>query len=188
VQLELRRQWQQYVDWVGQPPAVVNGHHHVHVFPLVREVLTELLSQQQPRPYLRRVREPWTTIRRIPGCRGKRLFLNQLGTSAAGLAQRHLLPGNDWLLGLNGTHCLARPDCLRSVPGQVVELMCHPGLLDPSLLGRDAVCVPALEKRAQEMSCLADPRFLQACRLAGFTLVTPRAILPVRPERKAHAA
>lgn len=190
---ELRQQWQQYIDWVGHPPSVVNGHHHVHVLPMVRDVLTELLAEQSPPPYLRRVREPLTMIASVSGSRGKRLFLNRLGQRAASRGGQHQrFPGNDWLLGLTGSRTLADlrlfERWLRSLPEQTVELMCHPGQVDPALLGRDAADEQGLQERALEMAYLSHPDFVSVCRQAQFTLTAPEAVRSAGSERKANVA
>src|SRR5439155_6013740 len=59
---ELRAQWQRFVALVGQPPTVVNSHHHVQVFSPIGKALHKLLREQRPIPYLRRVQEPVRTL------------------------------------------------------------------------------------------------------------------------------
>ena len=57
VRAEFRAQYGRFHDLVGRPPSVVNSHHHIQVFAPIGKILCEVLSRQQPRPYLRHVRE-----------------------------------------------------------------------------------------------------------------------------------
>src|SRR5207245_4026087 len=127
-----------YHDMLGQFPAVVNAHHHVQVFPRVGVVLRRILGRTSPLPYLRRVREPWYTIARVPGARAKRVFLSLLGRQQARRQQRQGFAGNDWLAGITDPFWVADPAFLLRwlslIPGTVVELTCHPGYLDMTLI------------------------------------------------------
>ena len=63
---------------------------------------------------------------------------------------------------------------LPRLPGRVVELACHPGYWDETLIGRD--CVPSdgkAQRRVDELQRMNEPDFSAACRRAGFTLVAP---------------
>ncbi len=97
---ELTAQWQRFLALVGRPPLNVNGHKHVHVFPVVRGALMELLARQASVPYLRRLREPLATLWRVPGARIKRLFLSTMGRWASWSQRGWTAPCNDWLIGV----------------------------------------------------------------------------------------
>lgn len=162
IRAELRAQYARFLDLVGRPPPVVNAHHHLHVFPAVGALLRGVLAAQVPRPYLRRVVEPWVAVARIPGGRLKRLALSWLGRSAARAQARAGFPGSDWIATLAGP--------LPPRYGRVVELVCHPGQPDPTLTGRDALFSDA---RVREYRLLADDAFAAACRDAGLAIVPP---------------
>jgi predicted glycoside hydrolase/deacetylase ChbG (UPF0249 family) len=178
VAVELHAQYTRYYELIGHPPTVVNTHHHVQIFEPVGAVLRDLLARQAVRPYVRRVREPWHTLVCVPGARGKRTFLSALGRRDARRQARAGLPGNDWLAGVTDPECVTDERFLvrwlRRMPGRVVELTCHPGFLDPTLLGRD--CTPGdgqLQRRVCELDLLQQPSFRDACRRAGLTLAAP---------------
>ena len=60
------------------------------------------------------------------------------------------------------------------VPGRVVELVCHPGFVYQTLLGRD--CVPGdglMQWRVDELTLLDRPDFAAAAAAAGFALRSP---------------
>jgi predicted glycoside hydrolase/deacetylase ChbG (UPF0249 family) len=193
VEAELRAQYERCHDLLGRPPALVNAHHHVQVFGPVSRILRRILRQLAPLPYLRRIREPWHTLVRIPGARTKRGFLSLLGRGQARRQQRSGFPGNDWLAGVTDPSWVADPAFLvrwlTQMPGKVVELTCHPGYLDMSLVDRDCTLQDGhLQRRIHELHLLRQPSFHEACRRAGFTLIRPSELSKLHPYAAAHAA
>jgi len=175
IQAELRAQLTRYLDLVGQPPELVNGHHHIHIFPPVGAAVRTLLAEQRWRPYVRRVREPWRTLGRVPGARGKRIFLAAVGKQEARLLDRHGFPGNDWLAGVSSpdrpVHATRLAQWLRQLPGTTIELVCHPGHADRTLRGRDFL--PSAEAATWRMGELArcrETNWQHAISLAGFEI------------------
>jgi predicted glycoside hydrolase/deacetylase ChbG (UPF0249 family) len=176
IDIELKAQYQRFRDLVGYAPRVVNSHHHVQIFAPVGAILRQTLGQERPLPYLRRIREPWRTLTRVPGARLKRAFLSTLGWREARRQAEAGFPGNDSLAGVTDPHYVADPAFLArwlaQVPGHAVELTCHPGYRDPTLIDRD--CKegdPQLERRPREFDLLQHPSFLEARHRAGFKLV-----------------
>jgi predicted glycoside hydrolase/deacetylase ChbG (UPF0249 family) len=191
IEAELRAQWRRFVELIGRPPVIVNGHHHIHIFPRVGGVLRRVLAGQHPLPFLRRVREPRGSLLGIAGARGKRAFLSTLGCRAGHRQMKAGIPGNDWLVGLGSPAPLGEERLLRwisKVPGTVVELTCHPGYPDETLPGRDLVRHEELHFRLTEMQFLGGPAFREAWQRAGFALVAPREIAAYFRERAGHAA
>jgi predicted glycoside hydrolase/deacetylase ChbG (UPF0249 family) len=190
---ELRAQWRRFHDLVGHSPTVVNTHHHIQVFPPVGQLLQDLLACQEELPYLRRVREPWRLLLRVPGARFKRAVLSWWGRSDARRQEQRGFPGNQWLAGVTDPPCLKDPEFLarwlRHLPGQVVELTCHPGYADPTLLGRDATATNGqMERRPDEWNLLFHVHFEEACALAGFQRIAPSQLRAFYPSRQCHAA
>jgi hypothetical protein len=193
IQAELSAQYRRFLELVGQPPASINAHHHVQVFPPIGGLLEQLLKQQRPLPYYRRVREPWKMLAQIPGGRGKRTLLSLLGRWSARHQVRAGFPGNDWLAGITNPPCVADPDFLarwlRHIPGQVVELTCHPGYRDATLIGRDCEAGdPQWLRREREHHLLRHASFGEACRQAGFVLISPGKVAEPSAQGGAHAA
>jgi predicted glycoside hydrolase/deacetylase ChbG (UPF0249 family) len=98
------------------------------------------------------------------------------------LQEANGFPGNDWLAGISQPDWAAEPDFfvqwLRAMPGDVVELMCHPGRLDPTLVGRDCTERDGLQQqRVNELRWLRDPSFQEAVAAAGFRLMAPAALI-----------
>jgi predicted glycoside hydrolase/deacetylase ChbG (UPF0249 family) len=185
IELELRLQLRRFRELVGHAPVFVNTHQHVALFSPIGEILLRILSELPMRPYVRRVREPWPVLRKLPGARVKRAFLGWLGRRLSRIQEAHGFPGNDWMAGIAKPECALDPDFfvnwLTSMPGDVVELMCHPGRLDGTLVGRDCTNDDGLmEQRVNEMRWLRDPSFLQAADDAGFRLVSPSELIGTR--------
>src|SRR5205814_1036075 len=148
---------------------VVNSHHHVQVFQPMGAILIRLLATCRPVPYVRRIREPWQTLLAVPGARCKRLLLTALGRGGARAQRQAALPGNEWLAGITDPHWVGDPDFvvrwLARMPGKVVELTCHPGHEDTSLIGRDCTVGDGqVLRRVQEFRLLQDASFAAACR------------------------
>jgi hypothetical protein len=131
------------------------------------------------------VQEPWSVVRDVPGTRFKRVFLGWLGRRLSRLQEAHGFPGNDWLAGITNPAGVDDPEFfvkwLRAMPGQVVELMCHPGRFDPTLIGRDCTDTDGLlQQRVNELRWLRDPSFLDAVDDAGFQLVSPSEFIEAK--------
>ncbi len=193
IEAELRAQLSRYQELVGRPPSVVNSHHHVQVFAPIGAILRQLLQQQHPLPYVRRIHEPMPSLIHVPGARGKRLFLSSFGRRDAWHLEQAGFPGNDWLAGITDPPCVADPNFLVRwltwMPGEVVELTCHPGYLDATLIGRDCTADDGqLQRRVGECQLLQDRRFLEACHRARLTLVAPSELRTLRSPGGAHAA
>jgi predicted glycoside hydrolase/deacetylase ChbG (UPF0249 family) len=192
IEAELQAQYDAFVDLVGAPPDFVNTHQHVGLFPPVGEMLVWVLRRREYAGYVRRVREPWALLRQVPGARLKRAVLNHLGRRQSGIQARAGFPGNDWLAGITDPPWVRDPQFfarwLACVPGRVVELMCHPGYPDPTVLGRD--CEPGdglLQRRVDEFALLDRPAFAAAVAAAGFEPARPSRWLPTE-ETYARAA
>jgi predicted glycoside hydrolase/deacetylase ChbG (UPF0249 family) len=194
IEIELNAQYDRFLELLGHWPAVVNSHQHVALFPPVGSILRHVLrSRGAPLPYVRRVQEPWTMLARIPGARKKRTLLTLLGR----VESRHQVgdgfPGNEWLAGITDPQWVSDPGFfarwLALMPGRIVELACHPGRRDETLIGRDCTENDGLvQRRVDELHLLQQPNVLEVCRQAGFSLVSPSQLLAHQTGRLADAA
>jgi predicted glycoside hydrolase/deacetylase ChbG (UPF0249 family) len=188
---ELRAQHKRFIELVGQSPTIVNSHHHVQVFEPVGVILLRILTEQRRRPYLRRIREPRSTLWHVPGAKIKRAVLTALGIKLA--RRQRTLPGNDELVGITNPPFVADPkfwqQWLENSRARVVELTCHPGHTDLSLVGRDCTIADGqLERRVHEFHLLHDAGFLEICRRQGFSLVSASQLTASRRMPLSHAA
>jgi predicted glycoside hydrolase/deacetylase ChbG (UPF0249 family) len=188
---ELRAQYQRFIHLMGRPPVNINGHHHVHIFGPVWRALHAIIQHQHPRPYVRRVREPWRTLWRVPGIRIKRWLLSHWGSRAATWQSNAGYPGADWLAGITDPPYVEAADFfprwVTSVPGELVELCCHPGHDDVTLLGRDATATNGQrDRRVHEWYRLQGANFWDATIAAGMTFIPAQQLL--HEELKLHRA
>ena len=180
VRAEWQAQYRRFVELVGRPPALVNSHQHTSLFPPCDRALLDVLSKAGVRPYVRRVVEPIGALVRVPGARVKRVTLTTLGVRSARRARAAGFPGCDWLAGVTDPAFVADPRFwerwLAVLPKTgSVEVGCHPGYRDPTLVGRDCDGGTGLDRRTHEFQLLQSPGFRDTCERVG--------LVPVRPSR-----
>jgi predicted glycoside hydrolase/deacetylase ChbG (UPF0249 family) len=148
VRTSLQQQLDRFESSMNRAPDFVDGHQHIHVFPQIREVVSEVLIQryQTHKPYLRRVSPAiWNHDAPI-----KALVLRLLARNAAGEAAAagfklpaafaglySLSPAADF-----GSYMRA---WMTSAPSGTL-VMCHPGLAGDKT--EDAIA----EARAKEIT------------------------------------
>lgn len=163
VRREIAAQLEAFEQAVGHAPAHVDGHQHVHQFPVVREALIAELLERYPhkRPWLRRTRRPAG----LPGF--KPWMIERLGCEALSEAARaHGFAQNESLLGVYGFDGDASRYADRlahwlAIARDADLLMCHAG-------GDATVPDPILGARRNEWQVLAGPAFgnlLARCRV-----------------------
>lgn len=192
---ELTAQYDRFLDLVERPPTIINSHQHVSLFHPVGPILADVLRHQKPLPYVRRVRESLWMLARIPGARLKRGFLSLLGKPQAHQLSEHGFPGNDCLAGITNPRWVRDPyffiRWLSAIQGETIELACHPGYWDSTLIGRDCEANDGLlQRRVDEFFLLQQPGFLEAVERAGFELMAPRELFcsTEKRQRQSHAA
>jgi predicted glycoside hydrolase/deacetylase ChbG (UPF0249 family) len=178
VRAEWIAQYRRFVELVGEPPALVNSHQHVGLFPPCDTPLLEVLDEFRARPYLRRVTERVRTLVGVPGARLKRTALTLMGRRAANRAAARGFVGCDWLVGVTDPAWVASPRfwerwLTRVGPTGSVEVCCHPGHEDPTLVGRDCDAGAGVLRRPRELALLRDPSFRAACDRAGLAPMRP---------------
>lgn len=179
---ELTAQCERYGELVGALPRLVNSHQHVAAFGPVGAALLEVLDQKKARPFIRRIGEPAATLWRVPGARCKRLILSWHGRSLARLCRERGYPGCDVMIGITNPSNVFDDSYfarwLDTTPGERVELMCHPGHEDATLIGRDCPAGIGIQRRVREMELMQRPDFLASLRLAGFRVATIDDFVP----------
>lgn len=180
---EVRAEWAaqlaRFQTLVGHPPRIVAAHHHLHIFPPLGSILLDILEKFRPRPYVRRVVEPRAQLTGLPGARIKRSLLALLGRGQASVQRRRGFPGNDSLIGITDASSFDDSSffvrCLRQARGEQVELVCHPGREDATLIGREDTPSLPRARRLWEWQQLRHARFRAGVHQNGFTIVPPTA-------------
>lgn len=170
---EIGRQIDAFEEAFGAAPAFVDGHQHVHVLPVIRPALIELLKGRgyAGRVWLRDPSDKATAILRRPIGRNKALIVKSL---ARGFARSARAAGFQMNKGFSG---FAPLDLSVPVAGVFEEafsrlgshplVMCHPGYVDDELRALD----PALDSRVEELNYLKSEVFPGLLERRGLRLV-----------------
>jgi hypothetical protein len=138
---EIERQIESFSRVLGRGPDFIDGHQHVHLLPGVREPV--LAAAKKTGAYLRVSDEPLGAILGTRVAAGKSLFLSLMARPMARLVARGGIRRNS---GFRGARSFAERESFRALFQRMIEgspagtiVMCHPGLVDAALAGRDSV-------------------------------------------------
>lgn len=170
---EIGRQIDAFEETFGESPAFIDGHQHVHVLPVVRPALIQILKAKgyAGRVWLRDPSDKATAILRRPIGRNKALIVKSL---ARGFARNAHAAGFQTNKGFSGfapldlsvpTASIFEEALAHLGPSPVV--MCHPGYVDDELRALD----PALESRVEELTYLKSDAFQDLLEQRGLRLV-----------------
>ncbi|MEO0318130.1 MAG: hypothetical protein RL404_1807 [Pseudomonadota bacterium] len=171
------RQVEAFVRHYDRLPDYLDGHQHVHAFPVVRDAVMEIIDQcwqgQTVRPWLR-------VPERLTGDDAAfKAFVLRASTRGFGaLAESHGLRTTP---AFGGLYSLQPDDgfegrmkrWLRESPDGTL-IMCHPGLTNREAPDASDPIAPA---RAVEYAYLSGEAFLDDCARSGVTLVRHSALL-----------
>ncbi|WP_051293639.1 ChbG/HpnK family deacetylase [Pseudoduganella violaceinigra] len=130
VRAALEGQFQRFGELTGRLPDFIDGHQHVHQFPVIREALVQLLERHGAK----RIRVRNTASRRWRG--GKAAVIGMLGSaSLARRLERIACRSNADFMGVYDRSAAADLAArwygwLASAPAQGGLAMCHPALKD----------------------------------------------------------
>lgn len=166
---ELRDQIAAFADATGFMPRFIDGHQHVHQFPVIRQALVQVYQElfEQERPYIRVIN---SKVR--PGeivCDLKKLIVKTMGSRRlARLLKRHHIPYNSSFGGMyNFAKAKEYPCLFNRFLAEIDEdgiIMCHPGYESDDKID------PIQMARAQEYQYFAGPRFPADCAASDVVL------------------
>ena len=171
------RQVDAFVRHFGRLPDYLDGHQHVHAFPVVRDAVMDIIDRcwqgQGARPWLR------VPERLTGGDAAFKAFV--LRTSTRGFGALAESRGLRTTPAFGGMYSLLPDDgfegrmkrWLREAPDRTL-IMCHPGLTDRSVPDASDPIAPA---RAVEYAYLASDAFAADCARSGVTLVPHATVL-----------
>ncbi len=153
------RQWELFCSATGRMPDFVDGHQHVHQFPVIREALFKFLNQQQFKGWVRSLRYPVLT----PNTRIKVTLLKLLGaTRFSEMCQHYNIHQNSTFAGIYSfdaqSYALLNQQWLAQAQDQLL-IMCHPAL-SHSQSSHD----PIHAARVREFEYFDSAQFQQDCR------------------------
>jgi len=170
---ELARQWDAFTAARGRTPDFVDGHQHVHLLPVVRDGVLDLMRRgaNGRRPYLRVCHEPPARVLARGVAAGKSLFLGALSQPLRRAAAAMAIPSNDSFRGVHAfdprvDYATLFPRFLAGAASRPL-IMCHPGFVDATLRSLD----PVTDARRREYDYFASERFPADLRAAGCHLV-----------------
>ena len=167
---ELHAQLDAFEDAWGAPPDYLDGHQHVHVLPLVREVVLDEIARRYPAGavWVRDcVEAPRRCLQRATGV-PKALLISALGWPLHRQLAARDIPHN---AGFSGLHDFSgrRPfgelmQAFLAATGPAPLVHVHPGRVDAELRACDTLTTP----REAELAYLASDRFVSDLAAAGF--------------------
>ena len=128
---------------LGRPPAYVDGHHHAHQLPVIREALIDAIRNGVLPAITRCTVEAPSVRSQVPGCTLRRAVMHRLGSAARPLFAEARVWANDSCFGMIAPRDLRLPSpwgrYLPHLPAKgSVEWFVHPGEADDTLAGRDS--------------------------------------------------
>jgi chitin disaccharide deacetylase len=158
---ELDRQFDAFIEVMGQAPDFVDGHQHVHVLPVIRQALLSVLSQRglAGAVWLRDPSDGIVPIIRREVGANKALLVKGIAIGFRAAATAAGFTTNEGFSGfspldpkISGERVITRAF---SSLGSRPVIMCHPGYVEPSLRDID----PVVESRPAELAYLASEAF-----------------------------
>lgn len=161
VAAEVERQIDAFEQALGRPPAFIDGHHHVHQLPVIREAVLDAFERRLAGSggYLRVCCEARSEIFRRGVAPLRASIIDAFGQPFARAVRARGIPCNDSFRGVRSFD--AKEDTAQiferflSGSGERPLAMCHPGFVDDVLPGLD----PVTGTRAAEHAYLASDAF-----------------------------
>jgi predicted glycoside hydrolase/deacetylase ChbG (UPF0249 family) len=167
IEAEYHAQIDAFQTALGYLPDFIDGHQHVHQFPLIRDALIQVYHQRLPHAYIRLVNE---TLKMSDVFKDiKKLVIYTTGTQALKrLLIQNRIPHNSAFAGIYAfrqadQYAQLFPSFLRAIQDRGL-IMCHPGLNASNDL--DSI----LKARFAEYQYFASDRFLMDCRAQGVVI------------------
>lgn len=169
IALELQRQLDRFEAEMGRSPDFIDGHHHVHQLPAVRDAVAGVFRDRLRRAYVRYCDEPMASLRRVGVAAKRAAVISLIGSGWARRGRRLGIPGNR---GFRGVRDFTEPSYAALVPRWLAGardgmlIMCHPGIADADLRRVEHV----VEQREEELRYLSSDAFADALGSAGVVL------------------
>lgn len=136
IERELNAQLDRFEAVMGEPPAYIDGHHHVHNLPIVRDAVLAIARRRlgRERAYVRYCDEPLAAILKRRIAIPQAIVISLLGRGFARRGRTAGLAGNT---SFRGVRTFAEADAARLFaaalrdPVRDMMIMCHPGTGEP---------------------------------------------------------
>lgn len=163
---EIEAQLVAFTAAFGRPPDFVDGHQHVHIYPVVRDAVVAAVKDKAPNAWIRQCRRAQPRADNA-----KAMFLDWLSN---GLTRRAQAAGIKLNPGFSGAYDFLKPAdfgvlfkrFLDDVPDGGV-IMCHPGFVDDELRALDSFT----DAREREYAFLGGDDFPRLLAAENVTLL-----------------
>jgi chitin disaccharide deacetylase len=164
---EISRQFAAFVAAFGRPPDFVDGHHHVHLFPQIRDAVLRVTKDFAP--------DAW--VRQCGQLSARRRFTDHKALLLDGLSRRFRRLASDHRLRTNpafaGTYTFRSDSAYAGLFATFLDrlpdggvIMCHPGKIDAELKRLDHVT----DSREHEYAFFGGEAFPRLLAEHGVTL------------------
>jgi chitin disaccharide deacetylase len=164
---EIVAQIDAFIHIFGRAPDYLDGHQHVHLFPVVRDAFLQAVREKAPNARVRQCGRP-RGAKPVTDVKG--LFLDLLSVRMRSKARRLGITFNPAFNGAydftpNADFTRLFPRFLTGMPdGGLV--MCHPGFVDPALKSLDSLT----DLREREFAYLESDAFPAVLKSHGYEL------------------
>jgi predicted glycoside hydrolase/deacetylase ChbG (UPF0249 family) len=161
IRAEIERQIDAFESVMGRRPDFLDGHHHAHQLPVIREIVAEVFRARVGgrRAYVRTCAESWGTIVRRRVSVGRAAAFSIPGRALRRVLDRHGVPSNHGYAGAYDFSSRVPYETLfRRMLTSVRDgtlINCHPGFVDEDLGARDTLTAP----RETEYRFFSGPAF-----------------------------
>lgn len=168
---ELERQFDSFEEHFGRAPDFLDGHHHVHQLPVIREVVLDLWQRRmQGRGWVRSCVEPFSAILRRGVDPFRASVISTLGLGFRRRLQALGVPHNTSFRGVYDFSGRVPFDQLfhrfTAAPGPRALMMLHPGKVDDALRAADSLTA----QREVEFAFLASDACVLSLAERGISL------------------
>lgn len=171
---ELNVQIDRFEAVMGAPPQYLDGHHHVHQLPIVREAVIEVARRRlAPDVFFRFCNESARGILRRGVSVPRAIIISMLGHDFAARARAEGRRGNTGFRGVRDfsaaedvSHLF---DAYLTGPQPNMMIMCHPGIDEPAPGIDDEIHA----RRPEEFAFLRSDAFADLMARRNVTLVAP---------------
>jgi len=170
---EIERQIDAFEEARGCPPRFIDGHHHVHQLPVIRDAVISAY-QRRIAPtggYLRSCCEPRSELFKRAVAPLRAAVIDALGRPFTEALRKRGIPCND---SFRGVRSFSAKENVAEIFARFVEgggarplAMCHPGFVDDALRGID----PVTDTREAEHAYLVSDAFGELLAEKGIALV-----------------
>ncbi|MDO3665219.1 ChbG/HpnK family deacetylase [Acinetobacter higginsii] len=171
IQQSIEQQWNAFVEAMGKQPDFIDGHQHIHQFPIIRDVLVSFLKQQNFQGWVRNLQHPITA----PHYLIKTHLLSRLGAATlASICQQQNIRQNRYFAGIynfeSSNYALLNQQWLQQAQDNLL-IMCHPAT--QTIDQQD----PIAQARVREFQYLSSSQFRDDCQIYQISLTSMDTLL-----------